>query len=593
MVPRVFNPCLTCAFVCAFLAAGLLTSAFGEAAEAPAREVRERIEFLRREVARHDELYFRHAAPEISDADYDQLKRELGDLETSHPDAARAAASIAGAGFDDRSGAFPTARHAAPMLSLEKAYDEEELRAFYRANAARFSDAGARYIIEPKVDGLAVSVVFERGRLARAVTRGNGREGDDITASVRTIAALPHELRGEALRIPERVELRGELYLTFEEFNRINREREAEGEEPFAHPRNLAAGTAKTRDLDALAERRLALVFFGWGEWHPVDSEPASYGEFREQLRGWGLPVCEPARIVTDEDALVAAVRVFENERAALPYPVDGCVVKLDPVALQRELGQSEQAPRWALAFKFAPERVSTKLLGITIQVGRSGVLTPVAELEPVELRGATISRASLHNREVIARLGLRIGDEVFVERAGEVIPTITGVDLERRERGLAEYVFPENCPSCPAPVVTIAGEAAVRCASNTCPGRLCKRIGHYASERCLDIRGLGPATIERLVGSGRLRGIADLYGLRIEDLNTAEDGATKSARDLLHAIDQSRQAELWRVVHGLGIPRVGSVTARRVASAFPSLERLARAGPADFRAGGGGAAAR
>ncbi len=583
------------ALVLGFLAAGLLTSAFAVVAEAPAlaQEVRGRIEFLRREIARHDALYFRHAAPEISDAAYDLLKRELRDLEAAHPAIADAATAVAGAGFDDRSGAFPTARHVAPMLSLEKAYNEQELRAFHRANVARFGDAAARCVVEPKIDGIAISVTFERGRLARAVTRGNGHEGDDITANVLRIATLPREWRGPRETMPDLVELRGEIHFTFEEFNRVNREREADGEAPFAHPRNLAAGTAKTLDADALAGRRLALAFFGWGEWRPAESEPKSHREFRERLRTWGLPLCEPAREVAGEEALVAAARAFEEERSSLPYPVDGCVVKLDSTALRRELGRSEQAPRWALAFKFASDRASTRLLGIAVQVGRSGVLTPVAELEPVELRGATISRASLHNREAIARLGLRIGDHVFVERAGEIIPTITGVDLARREPGRADYVFPANCPSCSAPVSTAADEAAARCPNRLCPAQARRRIEHYASERCLDIRGLGPATVERLVESGRLRGIADLYRLRIEDLGTGNREAGKSARDLLRAIDESRKAELWRVIHGLGISRVGATTARRVALAFPSLERLARIGPEDFAEGGAGVPAK
>jgi DNA ligase (NAD+) len=533
-----------------------------------------RIETLRREIARHDALYFQQAAPEISDFEYDGLKRELRELERAFPTAA-AGASRAAIG-DDRTGRFPTWRHGVPMLSLDKTYAEAELRGFHDRLAARVGRADLVYVVEPKFDGLAVSVTFEHGRLVRAVTRGNGVEGEDITANVRTIRALPAALRPDGTRMPEFVELRGEIFLPIAEFERINREREAAGETPFAHPRNLAAGTVKQLDPAVVAERRLAIVFYGWGAWEPGATRPVTQREFLERVRAWGLPGVAPVAVARGPDELGRSVVAFGRTRRDLAYPTDGAVVKLDDVALQTAAGISDQAPRWALAYKFAPERAETVLRAITLQVGRSGVLTPVAELAPVVLGGTTVARATLHNRDEIARRDLRIGDTVYVEKAGEIIPAIVGVNLTLRPADSRPFVFPGTCPACGS--AAVEDGAAVRCPNAACPAQVRRRVQHFASEGAVNIAGLGPAAIDALVERGCVKSVADLYRLRSDDLAAAGLGSGRNAERLLAAIERSKRAELWRIVVGLGIPQVGPAAARTLARRHGSLPALAAA---------------
>jgi DNA ligase (NAD+) len=547
-----------------------------------------RITFLRTEIARHNALYFQRAAPEITDYEYDQLKRELADLERAFPEEARRAPAAAAEMGDDRSGLFPSYRHRERMLSLDKAYTEAEVREFYARTVRRLGRVENDFVIEPKFDGLAVSVTYEQGRLRRAVTRGDGTEGDDITANVLALRGLPQTLRpagpeGEANPIPDLVELRGELYVPFEEFQRVNREREAEGLPAFAHPRNLAAGTVKQLDPRDVAARGIAVVFYGLGACEPAAAEPRSQRGLAAQLRAWGLPTVEQQWSARTADEIWAAIRSVGEARRAFPFPTDGAVVKLDAVAGQRELGATATAPRWAVAYKFAPERVATRLRAITIQVGRTGVLTPVGELAPVALAGSTVARATLHNRDEIARRDLRVGDMVWVEKAGEIIPAITGVDLARRPPEARPFVFPSVCPACGTAVVQAAGEVAVRCPNAACPAQLRRRLEHFASKAAVGIDGLGPAMIERLVERGRVRDIADLYRLRREDLATAGGQPGKAADNLIAAIERSKRAELWRFVHGLGLPQVGEATAKELARRFGRLEALAAATDAEF----------
>jgi DNA ligase (NAD+) len=544
-----------------------------------------RIDALRAEIAHHDELYYKKSAPEISDAAYDQLKRELAALEQAFPALAKGASPSDSLG-DDRSGAFPLYRHRERMLSLDKSYSEAELRAFHARVAQQLGRNDLVYIVEPKFDGLAISVTYEKGKFVRAVTRGNGVEGDDVTANVLTIATLPRELRrtvssaNTSAPIPDVIELRGEVYLPFAEFTRINREREAAGEATFAHPRNLAAGTLKQLDPREVAERKLAIVFYGWGACEPSSAQPTSQRELHERIRAWGLPGVEQTTITHNATETWAAVQAFDHERAKLAFPVDGAVVKLDSTADWKKLGATEHAPRWAIAYKFAAERSETKLLAITVQVGRTGVLTPVAELSPVRLGGSSIARASLHNRDEITRSDIRVGDFVYVEKAGEVIPAIVGVNSSRRTTDSRPFIFPTKCPSCQTPVVDEVGEAAVRCPNADCPAQLQRRLLHFASDACVGIAGLGPATLEALVKSGRVKSIADLYRLNRDDLTRGNTAPGKNADRLLAAIATSRQAELWRFIYGLGIPRVGAASAKDLARQFESLDALAAADP-------------
>lgn len=547
----------------------------------------QQIAALRAEIARHDEAYHRRAAPTIGDSDYDQLKRKLATLEREHPAAAKAVPPLREIG-DDRSGLFATVRHRERMLSLEKAYTAADLRAFHARLVQLLGRGDLAFVVEPKFDGLAVSVTYERGKLVRAVTRGNGTEGDDVTAHVRAIAGVPGEVRAGDGSRPALIEVRGELYVPFAEFARVNAEREAAGEAVFANPRALAAGALRQLDPTEVGRRGVRAVFFGVGACEPPAALPATQRELRAWLTACGLPAIAdaqswPARGV---EALIRTVEACRVAREQFVFPTDGAVVKLDAFALQREAGAAENSPRWAVAYKFAAERAETQVLAITVQVGRTGVLTPVAELAPVRLAGSTIARATLHNRAELARKDIRIGDTVYLEKAGDVIPALVGVNLSRRPAGAVPFVFPAACPDCRGPVSERADEAAVRCGNADCPAQLRRRLEHFASRGCVDIAGLGPATIELLVGKRVLRDLPDLYRLRREDLAGLGQNAGKSGDQLLAAIAASKSAELWRFIAGLGIPQVGAVTARELARRHGSLEALVAAATS---AGSGG----
>lgn len=546
-------------------------------------EAERRIAKLREQVGRHDELYYRRATPEISDREYDQLKRELADLEAMFPDIAPGASPTHRVG-DDRTEGFQTYRHRERMMSLDNTYSEDELREFHARLERELERRDLAFVVEPKIDGLAVSLTYERGRLVRAVTRGNGIEGDDVTANALTIHSLPRHLaRTDDAPMPEIIEIRGEIYLPLEEFQRINRQREEAGEALYANPRNLAAGTIKQLDPHEVAQRKLEIVLHGRGYVEPAAALPETQTQFHEWVRAWRLPTLEKIWTVRGADEIWMAVQELERLREEFRYATDGAVVKLDSISLQRRAGSTSKAPRWAMSYKFAAERAETKLLGITVQVGRTGVLTPVAELEPVQLAGTTVARATLHNRDEIVRKDIRIGDIVFVEKAGEVIPAVIGVDAARRAPECRPYAFPERCPECGTPVVQLEGEVAVRCPNFDCPVQVRRRVQHFASKACVDIEGLGTAMVDVLVEKGWVRSLPDVYRLRREDLLTLGKNVEKSTDKLLGAIEASKGAELWRFIHGLGIPHVGTAAAKDLARRFGSLEALAEARYEDF----------
>lgn len=547
-------------------------------AESPA-DVRAEIAALRGEIARHDELYHRQSATEITDADYDGLRRRLTELEQRYPEAARAAAPLAPIG-DDRTGRFATRRHGAPMLSLDKAHSAADLQAFHARLVKVLGRGDLDYVVEPKLDGLAVSLTYEHGALVRAVTRGNGTEGDDITANVAAIANVPRTLRSAGkVAWPARVEVRGEIHVPLAEFTRINAEREAAGEPRFASPRALAAGTVRQRDAEESVRRGLRVACFGLGGWEPASAAPASQVELQALFSAWSLPGLPARWRARGLEALNEAIENLRRARSEFSYPTDGAVVKLNVFADQRAVGASDAAPRWAVAFKFAPERVETHVRAITLQVGRTGVLTPVAELEPVSLGGSTVARATLHNHDEIVRKDIRVGDVVELEKAGDVIPAIVGVNHARRPPDAPPWRPPTVCPECYAPVIREPDAAAMRCSGATCPGQLRRRIEHFASKRAVDIEGLGPAMIEMLVGHGWVRDVPDLYRLRRSDLLSLGRDNQHSVDQLLAAIERSKHAELWRVLHGLGLPQVGVVTAKSLARQWGSLATVAEQG--------------
>jgi len=544
-------------------------------------EAQKRILTLRAEVARHAELYYRQAKPEIPDQEYDRLERELADLEKQHPEFAAKESPTVRVG-DDRLEGFSTYRHRLRMQSLDNTYSEAELREFHQRLVKLFGREKLAYVIEPKIDGLAVSVTYEKGKLVRAVTRGNGEEGDDITVNARTIRTLPHELKGgKDHPVPDVIEIRGEVYLTTAEFQRINREREEAGEEQYANPRNLAAGTIKQLDPKEVARRKLEIVLYGVGFCEPAVAD--SQNHYHELIKHWNLPTLERYWKATGIDEVWAAVKQLDELRHAFAYATDGAVVKLDDFRLQREAGSTSKAPRWAIAYKFAAERAETKINAITVQVGRTGVLTPVAELEPVLLAGTTVARATLHNQDEIARKDIRVGDYVLVEKAGEVIPAVIEVNLKRRGPECVPYKMPTECPVCGTATVKIEGEVATRCPNLNCPAQVRRRLGHFVSKACLDIDGLGTAMIDELVDKGWVKELPDLFKLKREDLLSLGKNVGKSTDNLLAAIEASKGCELWRLIHGLGIPHVGVSAAKDLANHFRDIEKLSRATMGDF----------
>lgn len=556
-------------------------------------EAPQRIAELRTQIARHDELYYRRAQPEITDFDYDTLKKELEALERQYPDAARAAGTetpTARIG-DDRTEGFARVKHRQAMTTLDNTYDEAELREFDARLAKAFGSTALTYTVEPKIDGLAVSLTYEQGKLTRAVTRGDGEEGDDVTVNVRTIRGLPPVLAGGP--VPNLIEIRGEIFLREEEFRRINQLQEEAGEEPYANPRNLAAGTLKQLDPKLVASRRLEIVLYGLGACEPEIAN--SQTEYRARLKGWGLPVVEKFWTVEGIDAVWSAIQELDQARRGFAYATDGAVVKVDSFEQQKRVGfrgmsadgrveaARKLSPRWACAFKFAPDRAETRVRDITIQVGRTGALTPVAELEPVFLAGTTVKRATLHNAEEIARKDVRVGDAVLVEKAGEIIPAVVAVLMEKRPPTSAPYAFPKQCPVCHTPAVRGEGEVVWRCPNPECPEKVRRRIEHFASKACVDIEGMGEEMVDLLLRRGLIRSIPDIFRLKLEDLLPLKKSGEVWAANLIAGIDARRRADLWRVINGLGIPQVGAAAAKDLARTFRSLPALADAGEADL----------
>ncbi len=559
-------------------------------------EAQTRIADLRAQVARHDELYHRKAQPELTDFDYDTLKATLAALEKAFPEAAAAAGAetpTAKVG-DDRTEGFARVKHRQAMTTLDNTYDETELREFCARLAKLTGREELLFSVEPKIDGASISLTYERGVLVRAVTRGDGEEGDDVTVNVKTIANLPHTLRAPAdlaeVPVPDLVEVRGEIFLRFAEFARINQAQQEAGLEAYANPRNLAAGTLKQLDTAGVRARGLEIVVYGLGACAPADLV-GSQTAWHAALAQWGLPTLENRRTVRGTDDVVAAIRHLDTLRATLPYATDGAVVKLDDFELQRLAGyrgegQSARklSPRWACAYKFAPERAETRLRAITIQVGRTGVLTPVAELEPVQLAGTTVARATLHNRDEIARKDIRVGDAVFVEKAGEIIPAVIGVNAAKRTPECVPYVFPEACPVCGTAAVQAAGEVAIRCPNPDCAAQLTGRLDYLAGRGVLDLESLGGVVAEKLVATGWVKDMFDLFALQAEPLGALNLGTTeaprvlgvKNATKIVEAIARARGHDLSRWILALQIRDVGGATAQDLAAVHGTLPALA-----------------
>lgn len=536
------------------------------------KEAARRVAELRREISEHNRRYYDEAAPTISDREYDGLYRELVDLETKFPELASTDSPTQRVGGEPLK-QFQQVAHRAPMLSLDNTYSEEEVADFYRRLSKLLPNESIPVVIEPKVDGVAVSLLYERGQLRHAATRGDGVVGDDITQNIRTIRAVPASLRGVA---PKLIEVRGEVYMDKGGFDRLNEERRKAGLPLFANPRNAAAGSLKQLDPRIVAQRPLGIVCYGTGAAEGVDV--TFHSKIFPTLKRFGLPVSERwwlARCVAD---VLMAIRELDKVRRDFAYQTDGAVVKVDSLAQRERLGFTAKSPRWAIAYKYQAERVETRLLDIVVQVGRTGTLTPVASLEPVFVSGSMVSRATLHNEEEIRRKDIRIGDIVVIEKAGEVIPAVVNVKASARTGREKKFRMPAICPVCGGKIVRDEGQVALRCVNSQCPAQLKRRIEHFASRGAMDIEGLGQAMVEQLVAGNLVHDVSDIYRLNAADLTKLERMGEKSVANLVSAIEVSRTRPLWRLIFALGILHVGVSASRALAAQFGNLEKLADA---------------
>ena len=528
---------------------------------------------LRQELAEHNHHYYVLDAPVITDQAYDRLLRRLQQLEAEFPELVTADSPTQRVGSEPASH-FETVTHEVPMLSLDNAFDDEELFSFDRRLRDKLErDSALGYCAEPKLDGLAVSLLYEAGNLLRAATRGDGRSGENITANARTIASVPLRLMGENL--PRRIEVRGEVYMDLEGFDALNRsQRQADGK-VFANPRNAAAGSLRLLDSRITASRPLTFCSYGIGLCEGIEL-PASQFQQMQYLRSIGIPVSRQIELLDSiEDCLDYHQRILE-QRASLAFDIDGVVFKLDNTAWQREAGFVSRAPRWAIAYKFPAQEVMTRLLDVDFQVGRTGALTPVARLDPVAVGGVMVSNATLHNMDEIERKDVRIGDIVIVRRAGDVIPEVVAPVLQQREGDLKLPQMPSRCPVCDSEVLQQPGQAAYRCVGGlVCAAQRKEAIKHYASRKALDIEGLGDKLVEQMVEQGMVDSIADLYHLSLDQLAGLERMAEKSARNLLDALEQSKQTSLARFIYALGIREVGEATAEALADYFGAIEAV------------------
>lgn len=543
----------------------------------PRPNAENRIKELRILLEYHNRCYYQLDAPEISDAEYDAIFRELTALEERYPDLVTEESPTQRVGGAPV-GRFRTVVHRLPMLSLENAVSDEEIRAKLDARVKRelglADDSSISYMCEPKMDGLAVELVYVDGTLTVASTRGDGVTGEDVTKNIRTLRGLPLRLTGEG--VPALLEVRGEVYLSLDAFQKINRDREENGEPPFANPRNAAAGSLRQLDSRITARRPLSLYCYAPGVVEGA-TFPSQH-EFLDAASGWGLPVNPLIRLVESVDGAVAYYRELQELRESLPYEIDGTVVKVDSFQLQRELGEKSRSPLWAIACKFPPRQAETVLEDILLSVGRTGVITPVAQLRPVEISGVTVSRATLHNWDELAAKDIRIGDTVVVERAGDVIPAVVRVVVERRNGSERTVPPPHICPECGSETVRIADEVALRCMGISCPPQIRESIKHFASRGAMDIEGLGEKVVEQLLSLGLIHTVADLYSLTKDDFMRFERMGNKLASNLLAALEASKRCDLARFIYALGIRHVGERTAKTLAQAFGSLDNLEQA---------------
>ena len=533
--------------------------------------MREKIELLRQQINDHNYRYYVLNDPAISDYEFDALLRQLQELEAAHPEWDDPNSPTHRVG-SDRISEFRSVEHRFPMLSLSNTYSMDEVREFDHRVVREIGPT--EYVCELKFDGTAISLSYDGGRLVRAATRGDGTRGDEVTANARTIRSIPLQLRGD--HYPDFFEIRGEVLMPYASFEKLNRERDDIGETPFANPRNAAAGSLKQQSSSETARRALDCTLYSLvGEHLPFQT----HYESMEAARSWGFKVSYEMRLCRNMDEIDAYIRYWDKARHDLPFPTDGVVIKVNRYTDQQQLGFTAKAPRWAVAYKFKAEQALTRLRSVDFQVGRTGAVTPVANLDPVQLAGTTVKRASLHNADQIALLDIRLGDMVYVEKGGEIIPKVTGVELAERPAGSVPFVFTDRCPECGTPLQRNEDEARYYCPNAMhCPPQIVGRIVHFISRKAMNIDGLGEETVQLLVDRGLIGDVADLYGLRSEQLAVLPRLGQRSAENIVRSIAASREVPFARVLFAVGIRYVGETTAKTLAAHFGSMEALSHA---------------
>jgi DNA ligase (NAD+) len=537
-----------------------------------ASKIEKEIQQLRAEIERHNELYYQQDAPEISDYEFDQLLERLKTLESENPDLVTPDSPTQRIGGKAES--LKPFVHTVPLMSLDNSYDLDELRAFTERCERLADGRNVEYVAELKIDGLSVALHYENGLLVAGATRGDGVQGDDVTTNVKTIKKVPLKLKSDAKSA--HAEVRGEVFLSRTQFQKINAELEMQGEKTFANPRNCASGTLRMLDSAVVASRRLDM--FPYDVLSGAQKMFATHWENFTWLEKNGFHVNPHRALCKGFEDLKAFVEEMEPKRDALDYEIDGVVVKVNSTSLQEEFGATTKAPRWAIAYKYPARQATTKLVDIHVQVGRTGALTPVANLEPVLLAGTTVARASLHNEDEIKRLDIKLGDTVLIEKSGEIIPQVLQVVASKRDGSEREYVFPTKCPECGFDAVRPEGEAVRRCINPDCPAKIKARIGYFASRKAMDIEGLGWVLIETLVDSGMIRDVADIYKLTVEDIANLERKAEKSAKKLIDQVEASKDRGLQRLLYGIDIRHVGERYAKILARHYGSIDKLAEA---------------
>ena len=533
---------------------------------------------LAEEIRGHDRAYYIEAQPVVSDHEYDRLYKELLDLEKDFPDLVTTDSPSQRVGGEPLEG-FESVRHALPMMSLDNTYSPEEVEKFVERVQKLLPEEDLAWTVEPKVDGVAISIRYENGLFTQALTRGDGMTGDDVSANIRTIRGLPLKLNTDFP--PPVLEVRGEVYMSKSGFIRLNEKREADGEERFANARNATAGTLKQLDPKISAERPLHVVLYGLGQLEDVNP-PDTQQAFLDWLRELGLKSSERVWQCATAEDLIKAINELDEVREGFDFETDGAVIKLNDVALRERCGSTSKAPRWAIAYKYAPEQAETTLNAITIQVGRTGALTPVAELEPVFLAGTTVKRATLHNEEDMRRKGVRIGDRVIIEKAGDIIPAVVRVVENKRTGEEKEFEFPTTCPECGTEVTrdtaTGSGNVVIRCQNPDCPAQVRGRLEHFCARGAMDIEGGGEVMVRQLVGNGLALDVAELYRLKVEEVAALERMGEKSAQNFIDGIAASKERELWRLIFGLGILHVGAGVAKALTRSLPDLDAVMQA---------------